>query len=115
MSEVLRCAFIDPDEGRVVCSAGADGKAIIWGALDDNSIEKFKKLCTLNHGESQIYSCELLEHFTNAQLLTAAENEVHLWNLSDISGSESWTFDAVYPRTSKPIVPNTYSTPGKHM
>ena len=93
-SEVLRCAFIDPDEGKVICTAGADGKAIIWGINGQNesdSKHSYEKLCTLNHGEkyqlqnssiyslthacacsgnTQIYSCELLENWSSAQVLS---------------------------------------------
>jgi hypothetical protein len=70
----------------VICTAGSDGKALIW-RIKDNSSEgssqasqaasrasyklSYDKLCSIDHGDSQLYSVEPLNGCANYQLLTA--------------------------------------------
>lgn len=89
-SEVLRSSFIgSTDESSLVCTAGSDGKSILWkyevpssSSSDPASKQAPQKMTTLTHRneESQIYVCE--SHLTqNHLLLTAADNEVYLWDI----------------------------------
>eukprot|EP01041_Mallomonas_annulata_P010655 gene10655-22241_t len=82
-SEVLRASFLD-SENFVVCTCGSDGNAKIWksqcGAINSNGTPKFSTIATLPHGDTQIYACESLE---TTKMLTAAENELYIWDISN--------------------------------
>ena len=57
--EVLRVAFLDLEGARVV-TCGADGKAIIWGLKTTGAgRRKYEQVCALDHGDAQIYACEV--------------------------------------------------------
>jgi len=57
--EVLRVAFLNSD-GTCVITCGADGKAIVWGYKDSQSgRRKYEPVCSLDHGDAQIYVCEV--------------------------------------------------------
>lgn len=81
-----------------MCSAGSDGNAIIWTSSVD---EGFVKQDTLNHspsngtkGDGQIYVCEPISSNIDRtnQLLTAADNEIYLWNLEYMI-PQKWSFE----------------------
>lgn len=86
-NEVLRCAFLDTEDKRI-CTCGSDGNAIIWTAdttIDSTTSTKqsYTKTLTLPHGDSQIYACETLPCVPTEHVMTAAENQIHVWNLSN--------------------------------
>ena len=95
--EVLRCAILD-ESCSAICTAGADGKAILW-ALDSNAGESFYvPTFELNH-KDQIYSCEGL---SNGRLLTAADDEVHIWDLEHaFKGSVGFRFENIDDSASR--------------
>ena len=86
-NEVLRAAFLD-ETGTRICTCGSDGNAKIW--LSDPSSEEsvstnasFTNVVTLPHGDTQIYACETLACVASEHVMTAAENLLHLWDLSE--------------------------------
>ena len=81
-----------------MCTAGADGNAIIWKSTTPSTEKgtklKFNKECVLSHAPSsgdvgadgQIYSCEpIFQDGSNnsPKVLTAADNEMFLWDLDN--------------------------------
>ena len=72
--EVLRCGILN-EPATAICTAGANGQAIIWAYNSD--VNTYDNVCTLSHSD-QIYTCEVLQ---NGILMTAADDEVHLWDL----------------------------------
>eukprot|EP01035_Chromulina_nebulosa_P036693 gene36693-49458_t len=99
-SEVLRACALGPDNDRIklLCTAGSDGIMNIF-TRDAESINlKYKKSFTLNHRneESQVYCCESLSQLNSSEdaiFITAADNELYLWNST--LGTESvhkWSF-----------------------
>lgn len=79
-----------------ICTCGADGNAIIWRY----SGTSYEKLTNLPHGDSQIYACEVIQSSNNpndspTNLITAADNEVILWNLEHSHVEpQKWVFNA---------------------
>ena len=67
-AEVLRAGFLN-DNGTLIATCGADGKAIVWACSGDEEdddrarsrYKKFEQVCILDHGEDQIYACETLQ------------------------------------------------------
>ena len=86
-NEALRCAFLDAQNTRI-CTCGSDGNAVIWSAdaSDTASVisEKpsYTKTLTLPHGDSQIYACETIACMPMEHVMTASENQLHLWDIS---------------------------------
>jgi WD40 repeat protein len=87
--EVLRSSFLpirsdtSDNNSSFLCTAGSDGKVIIWKySTDSSSNEKPCVLQQLSHKneESQIYVCEYNPLQRNL-LLTAADNQLRLWDL----------------------------------
>jgi len=61
--EVLRVAFLSSN-GSSVVTCGADGKAIVWGSREGTGLSgrrKYEQVCSLDHGDAQIYVCEISE------------------------------------------------------
>lgn len=88
-TEVLRAAFLDK-ESNTICTCTSSGLAVLWKcAARDKS--RFENIGSISHGETQIYACESV---TN-QLLTASENQIHFWDLSDgdIQTADTWDFE----------------------
>ena len=120
--EVLRAAFID--EERVICTAGADGKVIVWSesqAAEEiksssgkgTQVVKYKRhyqqACTLSHGEGQLYVCEKLvdkqlahEVGLSGSIMTAADDVLYIWDLGLNASADprTWTFDSIVDKSS---------------
>ena len=84
--------------GDIICSCGSDGNAVLWKSTTDlanrsDSTESmgYTKARTLSHGDQQIYSCETLGCIPSAHIMTASEDSLHFWDLSDSSGVEQQT------------------------
>lgn len=95
-AEVLRIAFAD-DNNSKICTCSADGTAILWG-YDIATPEKiaYVPLCTLPHGDAQIYACEILQHASSDgisnSIITAADDCLYQWNLETYSVINTWRF-----------------------
>ena len=112
--EVLRVSFVDGI--KVICTAGADGNVIVWaeskpaepifdqeGTKVVNHKRHYHKVCTLGHGEGQVYVCERLHapsptttssEGLSGGIITAADNMLYLWDLglNAVSEPRTWTF-----------------------
>lgn len=87
-AEVLRVSFLKDDvTSLMTCSA--DGQAILWSSVETNDF-KYKEVCKLSHGNSQIYACEPLAN--GSGLITAADDELSIWDLQSHSKIYSWIF-----------------------
>lgn len=95
-SEVLRAAFVGGD---VICTAGSDGKALIWNP-NASSKQTTAPSATLIHGNetSQIYVCEPWincdgDSLTQSSaLLTAADSQVYFWDIETQQTNAIWEF-----------------------
>ena len=78
-----------------ICTAGSDGNAIIWKLNDNNnnsssserSSSSNSKLCyskiySIPHND-QIYACTTNGFVSTPHIITASENLLHLWDLSN--------------------------------
>lgn len=88
-TEVLRAAFLD-NHSNAICTCTSSGQAILW-KCDGEDKSCYENIGSIAHGETQIYACESVEN----QLLTASENQVHFWDLSDgdIKSADTWDFE----------------------
>lgn len=75
-SEVLRVGSVE----ELLCTCGSDGRAVLW--QKDNS-GTFSAIHEIDHGDNQIYACEVLQGFGAPLLVTAAEDSIHCWNSAD--------------------------------
>jgi WD40 repeat protein len=128
-NEVLRVVFIPTlpitsynDLDNNICTCGSDGKAIIWKKINNNdeSLQndkgeiiygkniqdrkknnnalKYEKSITFDHGDTQIYGCEVFNSEGN-HLITAAENELFLWDIEKGVRNSSWGFGKLISTT----------------
>jgi hypothetical protein len=81
-NEVLRSAFLDAQNTRI-CTCGSDGNAVIWTADASQTKLSYNKALILPHGDSQIYACETMACVPTEHVMTASENQLHLWALAD--------------------------------
>jgi hypothetical protein len=89
--EVLRAAFLDSVEGGI-CTAGADGNAIIWREEEEGGSRKARKVQVLEHGaEAQLYACETMHK--SSDLLVAADNRMFIWDLNTFQPSRVYQFN----------------------
>jgi WD40 repeat protein len=93
--EVLRSCFLQDDTG-LVCTCGSDGVAKVW-SLKDDRIE-YTEVAKLNYSpDSQIYVCEKLttnnESAFCSQIITAANNQLNLWDLNSPDNSIEWQIE----------------------
>jgi WD40 repeat protein len=90
-AEVLRACYISPT---MIASAGSDGKVCLWTEDQSNSSSfHHSQNGLLDHGEgSQIYVCEPDRSSEGKVLLTAAENELFLWDLETRTTMEKWNY-----------------------
>jgi hypothetical protein len=68
-----------------VCTCGSDGNAIVWKAdtANESSTKRsYTQAFVLPHGDSQIYACETLACIPAEHVMTAAEDQLHMWDLS---------------------------------
>jgi WD40 repeat protein len=77
-SEVLRVSFVN-EHNELVVTCGADGHAKIWRVPIDGSPSA---VADYFHGEEQIYACESIGSSSDLKLMTAAGNELRLWDSS---------------------------------
>lgn len=75
-AEVLRSVFLSSIDGIVTC--GSNGRCIVWTPSSKN---KYERKIELLHDADQLYVCELLPREARAQLLTAADELLYMWNL----------------------------------
>lgn len=115
-----------------ICTCGSDGRAIIWKKINnndeklqndkgeiiygkniqdrkknDNNALKYEKSITFDHGDTQIYGCEVFKG-EGKYLITAAENELFLWDIEKGVRNSSWSFsktnggdDKIYGGTNR--------------
>jgi WD40 repeat protein len=99
-SEVLRAMFLSNPESSAlhnlpeIVTCGSDGKAIVWSGP---SGLKYEKKYELLHNNEQIYVCEYIPAFNQAQLLTAADDSIYLW---DLAKPDMPFFDSSFEATS---------------
>jgi len=99
-AEVLRACALGPDNDRIklLCTAGSDGMLNIFSRDPESTNLKYKKTSATKHRneESQVYACEPLAQSKSSEdaiFITAADNELHLWNSSMLSESvRKWSF-----------------------
>ena len=96
-AEVLRACALGPDNDRIklLCTAGSDGIMNIFSRDGESINSKYKKLFTLKHRneESQVYACEPLSRNEETLFITAADNELYLWNSTLLTESvHKWSF-----------------------
>lgn len=119
--EVLRVAFIGGEN--VICTAGADGKVIVWSETKPveevydkggkgtvvNYKRHYQQACTLSHGEGQLYVCEKLvdrqtarEDGMSGSIMTAADDMLYIWDLGLNASADprTWTFDSIVDKSS---------------
>ena len=88
-SEVLRVGRVE----KLLCTCGSDGRAVLWQEDDNNGT--YSAVHEIDHGDNQIYACEVLEGFGTPLLVTAAEDSIHCWNSSEnFSLLHSLSFEA---------------------
>lgn len=102
-SEVLRSSFLSDGPPLslslllilclkgVICTCGSDGNAILWkqsNPLDPS--ESYRKVLSLPH-DDQIYSCVTSNCISSPHVITASDNILHLWDLSQSSTDNSYS------------------------
>lgn len=123
-SEVLRvCGIHGSYNGLdLVCSTGSDGLAVLWKLEDrgDSSSPKYRRTSTLSHRSeaSQVYACELVASNDSTscaqQFITAADNELFLWDTSSIPLSAGkWSFQCHSGRDSEGVFGGLGRNPDK--
>jgi WD40 repeat protein len=88
-AEVLRTAYLGSD---LICTAGSNGQVCLW-----KTAESVQKVGHLAHRtpSSQVYVCEpCIATPSSATLLSAADNEVLLWDVACQQCVSSWQYQS---------------------
>jgi WD40 repeat protein len=84
-NEVLRANFLTV-QGSLICTCGADGRALIWREVSQG---KYKISHELEHEGNQIYACERLsesninnDSISDFKMLTATDDKIIIWEIN---------------------------------
>lgn len=85
--EVLRANFVE--DILKICTCASDGVMLLWELQRDSAKKncdhlQYSILYSFGHGDSQIYACEVIKNESGKAMtiLTAADDCIHVWNLS---------------------------------
>jgi hypothetical protein len=98
-SEVLRSSFLSNGEAPLlqfvtdlgmICTCGSDGNAILWNQCTSSNSSSYSQVLTLPHHD-QIYACVTSEGISSPHVITASDNLLHIWDLSNCSNDNSYS------------------------
>lgn len=74
----------------MICTCASDGNAILWKSdvgLDEivanGSPSTYTNSAVLSHCDQQIYSCETMGCVPTPHIMTASEDAIHFWDISE--------------------------------